>query len=305
MNSSDALIAGDNASAVAVPQQSADKVAGIKKPDHSAPPQPFLIQKRWFEFKQPVSQRTKIVLGAMAWVLFIMLWHFLANLGGEANPLFPSPAKVSYALYDLFVERGFGSDVLASLARIALSFLLAAVIAIPIGVLMGAFPSVEAMFNPLVSAFRYLPAPAFIPLLLMWLGTGDTQKIAFLILGVIWFLITLVCDVVKQTPVDFIESSKTLGGHRRHVLWTVVVPASLPGIIDTCRQMLAVSWTYLVIAEIVAATDGIGAMMMRARRFVHVEDIMAGIIVIGVLGLICDLLFRLLYRWMFPYLRTG
>jgi NitT/TauT family transport system permease protein len=83
----------------------------------------------------------------------------------------------------------------------------------------------------------------------------------------------------------------------------VVVPAALPGIVDTCRQMLAVSWTYLVIAEIVAATDGIGAMMMRARRFVHVDDIMAGIVVIGVLGLLCDLAFRGVHWLAFPYLR--
>ena len=172
-----------------------------------------------------------------------------------------------------------------------------------LGVLMGAFPLVAAFFNPLVSAFRYLPAPAFIPLLLMWLGTGDEQKIALLVLGVVWFLITLVSDVVRQVPTDFIETSKTLGGSRRVILWTVVVPAALPGIVDTCRQMLAVSWTYLVIAEIVAATDGIGAMMMRARRFVYVDDIMAGIVVIGALGLLCDLAFRGLHWLAFPYLR--
>ncbi|MGB1203713.1 MAG: ABC transporter permease subunit, partial [Alloalcanivorax venustensis] len=89
------------------------------------------------------------------------------------------------------------------------------------------------------------------------------------------------------------------------VLWTVVFRHSLPGYLDTCRQMLAVSWTYLVIAEIVAATDGIGAMMMRAKRFVHVDDIMAGIVTIGLLGLALDALFRVLHRWWFPYLRGG
>lgn len=268
-----------------------------------APPEAFPRKTRWLEFKQPVPRSVRVVLGVLAWLLFLLLWQVAASAGDEPNPLFPSPAQVAQALYELFAERGFSSDVLASLQRIALSFAFAVMIAVPVGLLMGAFPTIEAMFNPLIAAFRYLPAPAFIPLLLMWLGTGDTQKIVFLMLGVIWFLITLVCDVTKQTPVDFIETSKTLGGRRRHVLWTVVIPASLPGIVDTCRQMLAVSWTYLVIAEIVAATDGIGAMMMRARRFVHVDDIMAGIIVIGAMGLLCDILFRGLYHWMFPYLR--
>lgn len=263
---------------------------------------PFNVKTRWFDFKQPVSTGSKVILGIGAWMLFLLGWH-LAATGGEANPLFPSPVAVSEALWTLFSERDFHQDVFASLQRILVSFGLAVAIAIPVGILMGAFPRVEAAFGPLVSAFRYLPAPAFIPLLLMWLGTGDTQKVVLLMLGVIWFLITLVCDNVRQTPLDFIETAKTLGGSRRKILWTVVVPASLPNIMITCRQMLAVSWTYLVIAEIVAATDGIGAMMMRARRFVHVDDIMAGILVIGLLGLFCDLLFRGLHWLMFPYLR--
>lgn len=260
-------------------------------------------RRRWLEFNQPLSATSRLLLGVVAWVAFLLAWQAAATSGAQPNPLFPAPTRVVEALWTLFAERGFTSDVLASLQRIVFSFGLAAAIAIPLGVMMGAFPVVHAVFNPLVAAFRYLPAPAFIPLLLMWLGTGDTQKIALLMLGVIWFLMTLVGDITRQTPVDFIETSKTLGGSRKAVLWTVVVPASLPGIVDTCRQMLAVSWTYLVIAEIVAATDGIGAMMMRARRFVHVDDIMAGILVIGLLGLLCDLVFRGLYWLLFPYLR--
>ncbi len=271
--------------------------------ERGVPPTTAPGKHRWLEFKQPVRTRSKVLLGITAWLLFLLGWHLAATSGAEANPLFPSPGDVTDALRNLFSERAFHTDVLASLQRILISFGLAVIIAVPLGVLMGAFPVVEAFFSPLVSAFRYLPAPAFIPLLLMWLGTGDTQKIALLMLGVIWFLVTLVCDIVKQTPVDFIETSRTLGGSRRSILWTVVVPYSLPGIVDTCRQMLAVSWTYLVIAEIVAATDGIGAMMMRARRFVHVDDIMAGILIIGTLGLLCDLAFRGFYWLIFPYLR--
>ena len=256
-----------------------------------------------FDFKQRVTPATKLILGITAWLAFVLLWHVAANAKGALSPLFPGPLQVLEALRELFWEREFSADVLSSLQRIGISFAVAAAVALPLGVLMGAFPLVAAFFSPLVSAFRYLPAPAFIPLLLMWLGTGNEQKVALLVLGVVWFLITLVSDVVRQVPADFIETSKTLGGSRKVILWTVVVPAALPGIVDTCRQMLAVSWTYLVIAEIVAATDGIGAMMMRAKRFVHVDDIMAGILVIGLLGLLCDLAFRGFYWWAFPYLR--
>lgn len=257
----------------------------------------------WFDFKQSIELKTKLVLGTLGVLAFIAVWQIAAHWNGEPTAIFPGPDQVVEAMYELFFEREFIHDIGSSVQRIVLSFGLAVAIALPLGVLIGSFATVSALLNPLVSAFRYLPAPAFIPLLLMWFGTGNEQKIALLFLGVIWFLVTLISDVVAQVHKDYIETAKTLGANRRLILWTVVIPASLPGIVDVCRQMLAVSWTYLVIAEIVAATDGIGAMMMRARRFVHVDDIMAGILVIGLLGLLFDLLFRGLHWLAFPYLR--
>jgi NitT/TauT family transport system permease protein len=266
------------------------------------PVQAARVRRDWLRLRESVSLPKRIALGAAAWLVFLALWQYLAT-AVAASPLFPSPQQVLETLWLLFAERGYASDVLASLQRIGISFALACAIGLPLGVLMGAFPAIDSALNPLVAAFRYLPAPAFIPLLLMWLGTGDVQKIALLVLGVLWFLIALVCDTTRQVPRELIEASRTLGANRALALLRVIVPAALPGIVDTCRQMLAVSWTYLVVAEIVAATDGIGASMMRARRFVHVDEIMAGIVVIGVLGLLCDLAFRSLHWLSFPYLR--
>lgn len=257
---------------------------------------------RWLEFKRPVPRREAILLGFAVWVLFFGLWELAAALRWVDPLFFPPPHEVVATLVNLFAQAGFHSDVGASVYRIVVSFAFACAVAIPLGIMMGSFKRIEAFVNPLVSAWRYLPAPAFIPLLLMWFGTGDTQKIALLFLGVIWFLITLIMDHVKSVRAELIETSLTLGGNRRQILWTVVIPASMPNIVVAMRQMLAISWTYLVIAEIVAATDGIGAMMMRARRFMHVDQIMAGIIIIGILGLLFDYLFRLAHRMLFPYL---
>jgi NitT/TauT family transport system permease protein len=255
-----------------------------------------------FEFRKPVGRRLKYTLGASAWILFLAGWHLLAISSFTPDALLPTPGKVVMALYDLIAERGFGTDILQSVKRILISFTIALSIALPLGIMMGAFPVVESFLNPLVSPFRYLPAPSFVPLLLMWLGTGDGQKIALLVIGVVWFLVTLLMDNTKAVRQEIVECSRTLGATRKSVIWRVILPASLPSYMDTARQMLAVSWTYLVIAEIVAATDGIGAMMMRAKRFVRVEDILAGILVIGILGLLFDLLFRLLHRLWFRYL---
>ena len=255
-----------------------------------------------FEFKKTVGRRLGIILGITAWVLFIGGWHLLAASDFTPEALLPGPVAVVEALWRLLADNGFGLDVAQSVKRILISFAIAVAIALPLGVLMGAFPVVESFFNPLVSPFRYLPAPSFVPLLLMWLGTGDGQKIALLVLGVVWFLVTLFMDNTKAVREELVECSRTLGATRGSVLTRVIFPAALPSYLDTARQMLAVSWTYLVIAEIVAATDGIGAMMMRAKRFVRVDDILAGILVIGLLGLAFDLLFRLIHRLCFRHL---
>ncbi len=256
----------------------------------------------WIAFLVEQPRGRVIGLGVLIWVLFFAGWEFTVRSGLASELLLPPPLRVLEALWRLFVERGFAYDVLVSVYRILVSFLAACLVAVPLGVLMGSFHAAEAFFNPFVSAWRYLPAPSFIPILLMWLGTGDGPKLALLFIGVVFFLTTLIMDHTKQVRRELLETAMTLGAGQRQILWTVVVPAVAPNVVTAMRQMLAVSWTYLVIAEIVASTDGIGAMMMRARRFLHTDDIMAGIIVIGALGLSFDALFRLLHRLLFPYL---
>ena len=259
-------------------------------------------KKLWFEFKKPISLPVVVALGVSMWVIFFGLWELSVPMGWVTELLVPGPTKVLSALYNLFVERNFLSDVGVSIYRIIVSFIAACAFAIPLGILMGAFRAVEAFFNPFVSAWRYLPAPSFIPILLMWFGTGDAPKLALLFIGVVWFMATIIMDHTKNVRTEFIETSQTLGGNRWQILRTVVIPAVMPDVVTTMRQMLAVSWTYLVIAEIVASTNGIGAMMMRAKRFIHTDEIIAGIIVIGILGLVFDYLFRALHRAMFPYI---
>ena len=259
-------------------------------------------QQRWFEFRRPIPASWVWGLGAAAWVIFFGLWQW-ANTSGLANDLLlPPPHVVIAKLVELLGGKEFAWDIVVSILRILGSFAGACVIALPLGVLMGSFPTVEAFFNPFVSAWRYLPATSFIPVLLMWFGTGEEPKLALLFIGVVFFLITLTMDHTQQVRGELIDTAMTLGANRGQILWTVIVPAAMPNIVVAMRQMLAVSWTYLVIAEIVAQTTGIGAMMWRARRFLHTDEIMAGIILIGFLGVLFDFLFRLAHRLLFPYL---
>jgi NitT/TauT family transport system permease protein len=265
--------------------------------DSNKPTRPISIRK-------PVSRSTAIFLGIGIWVIFFAAWKLAVVFEAVNLLLVPPPEKVLSTLYELMIGGRFPGDIGVSVLRVVGSFAGACLLAVPLGIMMGTFPAVESFFNPFVSAWRYLPAPAFIPILLMWLGTGEGPKLALLFIGVVFFLITLVMDYTRQVRIELIETSLTLGASQKQVLWTVIVPAVLPNVMIAMRQMLAVSWTYLVIAEIVASTTGIGAMMMRARRFLHTDEIMAGIIVIGILGLLFDLLFRWLHRVLFSYLHN-
>jgi NitT/TauT family transport system permease protein len=256
---------------------------------------------RWFEYHKPIPLHWSLPLGIAIWVIFFGLWE-LAAAKNWVNTLFmPPPHRVLSTLYTMIVERGFLTDIGISIYRILASFALACAVAIPLGVLMGSFRTVDAFINPFVSAWRYLPAPAFIPLLLMWFGVGEGSKLALLFIGVIFFLITLIMDHTRAVRAELIETAMTLGASRWQILSTIVLPAVAPKILISMRQMLAVSWTYLVIAEIVASTTGIGAVMMRGQRFLKVDEIMAGIVVIGAVGLAFDYLFRLAQRLLFPY----
>ncbi|MFC2967654.1 ABC transporter permease [Acidimangrovimonas pyrenivorans] len=258
--------------------------------------------RRFLEVRKPIPRSQALISALGIWVLFFGIWVLASALGLVNELLVPAPQQVFASIIDLFA-RGFVSDVGISIGRVVIAFAMASAVAVPLGVMMGTFPAIEAIFAPFVSAWRYLPAPSFIPILLMWFGTGEAPKLALLFLGVIFFLITLVMDHTKNVRKELIETALTLGANRKVTVFNVVLPAVLPDVVVAMRQMLAVTWTYLVIAEIVASTTGIGAMMMRARRFLKTDEILAGIIVIGALGLLFDMLFAALHRWLFPYLR--
>ena len=259
-------------------------------------------QKFYLEIRKPIKRLTSVFLGVSIWIIFFGIWQLASSMGWVNALLVPGPLDVIEALRELVFERGFTGDILDSIWRVVVSFLLASGVAIPLGILMGSFHVLESFFNPFVSAWRYLPAPSFIPVLLMWFGTGETPKLALLFIGVVFFLITMVMDYTKRVRMELLETAATLGANRKQLVLTVIIPAVLPDIVVAMRQMLAVTWTYLVIAEIVASTTGIGAMMMRARRFLHTDEIMAGIMIIGVLGLFFDLCFRFIHRKLFSYL---
>lgn len=260
-------------------------------------------RERFLEVRGSVNQYQSLTLGLVGVIAFFGVWEFFHYITPETQQKFlPSVEQVVGEIYVLIRDKGYLSDIGKSVYRIYVSFLAACLLAVPLGVLMGSFVKLRALINPTVGGLRYLPAASFVPLLLVYFGPTDFAKMALLFLGCVFFLIALILDNVLSVPKEFIESAQTMGASRRHIVLRVTFPAAAPQILDSMRNMIAVSWTYLVIAEIVAATDGIGAVMMRAARFLHVDIIMGGILTIGVLGVLTDISFRLASRVLFPHM---
>jgi NitT/TauT family transport system permease protein len=224
------------------------------------------------------------------------LW-LLVSTSGLVPPLFlPNPAQVLSAIQNLWGSGDLQKDILFSLFRVLCGFLLATILALPLGTLMGTFSSIRALMEPIIGIVRYMPAPAFIPLLILYFGVGETPKILLIFIGTLFFNTLMVMDAVKFVPKELIETSYTLGGKRKQVLLQVICPFILPAVIDACRVNMAASWNLVIVSELVAATEGLGRRISVAQRFLKTDEIFAGLIVIGLIGLAIDLLFRLLLR---------
>jgi NitT/TauT family transport system permease protein len=264
------------------------------------PPRPTLA-RTLLTPKEPIPRGLSIALGVGGFAIVLAIWAIL-TYGGLIEPLFlPEPGQVARALYEMFTEEDFAADVWASFYRIIIGFLAASAIGIPLGIAIGSFRAVQALFEPIIAAIRYMPASAFLPLMIIWFGIGQTEKMAVIWFGVFFPLTLMVADVSANVPKELVNIAYTLGASRWHVFRRVLLPASWPGVIDNLRIGLGWAWTYLIVAELVAASTGIGHVILQSSRFLETEKIIAGIITIGILGLLSDAAFRLLYRVLFPY----
>jgi NitT/TauT family transport system permease protein len=226
----------------------------------------------------------------------VLLWWLVTTFGHIDAKFLPSPGQVLEAFGRLWGTRELLKDTVASVWRVGVGFLLAVILSIPVGVLMGSFSSIRALLEPLFGLMRYMPAPAFIPLLILYLGIGEEPKIVLIFIGVFFFNSLMVMDTVKFVPKDLIEATYTLGGNRWQTLLQVVFPHVLPGIIDACRINLAAAWQLVIVSELIAATEGLGRRISVAGRFLKTDEIFVGLIVIGAIGLTFDLLFQYLLR---------
>ncbi len=249
-------------------------------------------------------------LGLTALFIGVVLagWWLVTRGGLEhrmVQPLIlPSPAEVIQSFVPLHVEQGLVRSALSSWVRVTTGFVLAAIVAVPLGVYMATFAPVAAFFRPLALAGSYIPIVVFIPLSLTWFGTGETQKVGFLFIGCFVALLPLVIKAIADVPAAYLDVAVTKGASQWQLVRHVLFPVAQAGIWDHLRGVYGVGWGWIIMAEVVVRPDyGLGALISISERRSHTDAIFAVILVIVLIAVACDQLWRLGGEMLFPYRR--
>jgi len=255
----------------------------------------------FWKIRSDIPKQLYYTMTAISILVPLLGWSML-TYGGFVEPLFlPTPTAVVQQFISLLQSGDLTSDIWMSVSRVGWGFLISALISVPLGLLIGTFKSMEGLFEPIIALLRYMPAAAFIPLIILWIGLGEPSKIAIIFLGSFFYNTLMIADAVKFIPADFLRAAYTLGASRKDVFFNVIFPSTLPNIIDTLRINIAGAWNFVVVAELVGANSGLGNMIMMAQRFLKTDEIFVGIILIGVIGLGIDFVFKIMFKLMVPW----
>ncbi len=253
------------------------------------------------------------ILGRGRWLywlaplFFVSLWGLAVSVFPGAFRNIPSPEDVLRSFWYLTASEKLPLEAFHSFRRVMVGFVAASVVGVPLGLLAGSFFLFHNLVLPVNSFLRYIPPTAFISLLIVYFGVGEMYKYAVIFLGLIFFIVQMVVDVVEDTDMGHIEMGLTMGYSRWEIFRYVIVPGAWPRIWDVLRINLSAAWTFLVAAEIVGAEKGLGHLIAVSQRFLRLGDLYAGILTFGIIGLLTDrvleILSRRLFRWYYIELK--
>lgn len=250
---------------------------------------------------EPITRSTYITIAIVMFVVLLGVWSIITALGLVQPMFLPSPLKVLGTLGEQAANGELWTDIGVSTYRILVGYLIATAMSVPIGILMGTSTRANAALEPFFDFLRYMPVVAFIPLTILWAGTGDGQKFLIIWMGTFFQQVLMVSDAVRTVPRNYVNLGATLGMGTGSILTRIVLPSAMPRIWDALRISLGWAWTWLVVAELVAASSGLGYRITVAQRYLATDTIFGYVIVLGILGLVSDQIMRALARIMFRY----
>ncbi len=254
--------------------------------------------------RQPVSSAARVALGVGVWALVIAAWFGLSH--SKLLPPFalPDPLGVVSAFGKLWTEYDLLGNVFMSWWRIAQAFVWSALVAVPLGLLMGAFPALYHFVNPIVTPMRSMPITAFLPAFMGLFGIDEGMKVGFLIFGMVFYLLAIVVEEVNKVDEALLETAYTLGAGTPQALW-LMFRASFPGVFGSFRILYDIGWTYVILAEMVNSRKGVGYMIEAARKVLDFERVYAGIIAIGIAAFLFRYLLTVAEYRLFPWRRAA
>lgn len=264
------------------------------------------------EIRGRVPPGVAAVLGLFPIALLLLLWWGFTRGAPEERALgptiLPSPAEVVESLNDLLTSsdqenRTLFDHIGMSLRRVALGFILALAVVLPLGILMGSFGVARSMFSPVMTASGYIPIATLVPLTMSWFGLDEIQKVVFLALAFGIYLLPLVMSSIENVSDVYVRTAYTLGATRWQVIRRVLLPVALPGIWHSMRLAFGIGWTYLVLAEVVVKAGGLGDVIDTARRRAMSGRVYLVIVIITLIAWVSDILWERIGRILFPYLR--
>jgi NitT/TauT family transport system permease protein len=260
---------------------------------------------RWLDLRRDIPLWSYRALAALGFVALVALWAWLSHRP-SVNPVFvPTPGSVLAAAREGLSDENLWPDLKMSFLRVTAGFLLAALMAVPLGLAMGSLKVFEGLLQPLIEFVRYVPVPALIPIFMVLFGIDELSKIMLIWVGTFFQLVLMVADEARRVPYELLQVSYTLGARRREVLRLVMWRAAMPGIFDALRLCNGWAWTYLVVAELVAANEGLGYRVLKFSRFLQTPKIWVYLILLGLIGLGLDLVFRLVNQRLFHWADTS
>lgn len=261
-----------------------------------------------------VPRGASVILGLVPVLVLVLFWWTATRGIPEERiigpTILPSPAEVVASLADLVTtsdqeNRSLFDHTWLSLRRVLLGFVLALALVVPLGILMGAFAGVRSAFQPLVTASGYIPIATLVPLTMSWFGLDETQKVAFLAMAFGIYLVPMVVKAIDGVPDVYLRTASCLGARRRHLIGRVLIPVALPEIWHGMRLAFGIGWTYLVLAEVVVKTGGLGDLIDTARRRAMSGRVYLVIVIITLIAWVADTIWKQLGDVLFPYRRRS
>jgi NitT/TauT family transport system permease protein len=267
---------------------------------------PSAVSALWsWKIRQPIRRGWGWALGVLPILLTLALWAALTR--GEAEErvispvILPSPFEVVGSFHSLWFDRAFSRSAITSFVRVVVGFTIGVAVALPVGIGMGSFEPIRAVFRPMALLFGYLPIPAIVPLTLSLFGIGELQKVMFLAIAFFVYLLPLVVKAIDDVDSVYLQTAFTLGASIAQAVYKVLVPIAWPDIFQALRNGFGVGWGYILLAEMVAAEQGLGNLIIVSQRRGPREHIYLVLIAITLIAFFTDRLWARAGRWLFPY----